>query len=116
MRNNAFGMGKSQIPNPTSQTPREGAERGMSLVEATIILMVMSLLTAVIAPSIRGYVTDAQQTTAKKDTEVIASALGRMLSDVGEAWFVRNGARTGTATDHGAPSHGANTRVDMMVS
>ena len=39
-----------------------------------------------------------------------------MLTDVGEPWFVRSGARTGTATDQGAPSHGANTRVDMMVS
>jgi type II secretory pathway pseudopilin PulG len=88
----------------------------MSLVEATIILMVMATLTAIIAPSVRGSIRDAQQATAKEDTAAIGGALARMLTDVGEAWFVRNGARTGTATNQGGPSHGANTRVDLLVS
>jgi len=42
-------------------------------------------------------------------------SLGRMLADVGEAWFLRNAARTGTAINHGAPSHAATNRVDLMV-
>jgi type II secretory pathway pseudopilin PulG len=96
--------------------PRYSDERGLSLVEATIILMVMATLTAIIAPSVRGSIREAQEATAKEDTAAISGALARMLTDVGEAWFVRNGARTGTATNQGAPSHGANTRVDLMVS
>jgi type II secretory pathway pseudopilin PulG len=91
-------------------------ERGISLLEATIILMVFAMLTAIIAPTAGGYIRDAQQTSAKADVERIAVALTKMLTDVGEAWFVRNGARTGSATDHGAPAHGAGTRVDMMVT
>ena len=92
------------------------AERGLSLVEATIILMIMATLTAVIAPSVRGSIREAQQAAAREDTAAIGVALARMLTDVGEAWFIRSGARTGTATNQGAPSHGANTRVDMLVS
>lgn len=88
----------------------------MSLVEATVILMVLASLTAIMAPSIGGYVADAQVSAAKRDAEAIGTALSRMLVDTGEAWFVRNGARTGTATNHGAPSHAAAARVDMMVS
>src|SRR5687767_7383196 len=45
------------------------AEKGMSLVEATIILMVLAILTAVIAPSAGDYVNDARQTKAKEDVE-----------------------------------------------
>ena len=37
---------------------------GMSLVEATIILMVLAILTAVIAPSAADYVNDARHTKA----------------------------------------------------
>jgi type II secretory pathway pseudopilin PulG len=92
------------------------AERGISLVEATVILMVVSLLAAVIAPSIGEYVTDAQDAAARKDTQSIAAAMTRMLTDVGEAWFVRNGARTGSATHHGPPAHASGARVDMLVS
>jgi type II secretory pathway pseudopilin PulG len=90
-----------------------GGAAGVSLVEATIILMVFSLLTAVLAPSIRGYVNDAQQATAKKDVETIGSALSRMLADVGEAWILRDG--NGVAATN-PPSHAAGNRVDLMVS
>src|SRR5687768_4176294 len=89
---------------------------GMSLVEATIILMIIATLTAVIGPSIGDYIEDARRSAARRDTETIATALTRMLADTGEAWFVRNGARTGTATDQGAPSHLVAARVDMMIS
>jgi type II secretory pathway pseudopilin PulG len=92
------------------------SQRGVSLVEAAIILLVFATLTAIIAPAAGGYIRDAQQTSAKADVDRIAVALSKMLTDVGEAWFVRNGARTGSATDHGAPAHGAGTRVDLMVS
>jgi Tfp pilus assembly protein PilE len=95
---------------------RNSSEAGLSLMEVTVMLMTVAVLTAVVAPAVGNYITDAQQAAAKKDVESIGAALTRMLADVGEAWFVRNGARTGTATNQAAPSHGANTRVDLMVS
>jgi type II secretory pathway pseudopilin PulG len=88
----------------------------MSLIEATVIMLAFAILAMIVSPTIGGYVNDAQQASAKRDVEAIAAALTRMLGDVGEGWFVRNGARTGTATNQGAPSHGANTRVDLLVS
>lgn len=58
-------------------------QRGMSLVEATIILMVLSVLTAVFAPSMGDYVNDAKNVKAKEDVEGIGEGLQRMIRDTG---------------------------------
>ncbi len=55
----------------------------MSLVEATIILMVLAILTAVIAPSAGDYVNDARSTKAKEDIEAIGMAIIRTTRDTG---------------------------------
>ena len=59
------------------------SESGMSLVEATIILMVLAILTSVIAPSMGDYVEDARQTKAKEDVEAIGTGILRLLRDTG---------------------------------
>lgn len=59
------------------------AETGMSLVEATIILMVLAVLTSVIAPSVGDYVEEARATKAKEDVEVIGTGILRLLRDTG---------------------------------
>lgn len=46
-------------------------QRGMSLVEATIILLVLMLLTGVIAPSITEFVNDAKRVKVKEDCEAL---------------------------------------------
>src|SRR4051812_10054839 len=91
-------------------------EAGLSLIEATVILGVISLLTAIMAPSVRAYVLSAQQVAAKKDVEEISVGLTRFLTDVGEVWVLRSGARTSTATNQAAPSHAVGQRVDLLVS
>lgn len=83
---------------------------GMSIVEVTIILTVLSALTAILAPSIGSYLNDARQVAAKKDVETIGSAVTRMLADVGESYFVRDG--NGAAASD-PPLH--TTRVDLLV-
>ena len=91
----------------------------MSLVEATVILGVVSMLTAVLAPSVRTYVNNAQTTAAKEDVEAIGSALGRFLTDVGEGWVLRDGRRdqgNGSSTNHFTPVHTSANRVDLLVS
>jgi type II secretory pathway pseudopilin PulG len=88
-------------------------EAGVSLIEASIVLSVFALLTAVLAPSIGGYISDAQHAAAKKDVEVIGTAVTRMLTDVGEAWLLRDG--NGAAAT-APPSHAAANRVDLLVS
>jgi type II secretory pathway pseudopilin PulG len=60
------------------------AEKGMSLVEATIVLMVLAILTAIVAPSMGDYVNDARQVKAKEDVEGLGMAIMRMLRDTGK--------------------------------
>ena len=77
------------------------------------MLSVFAILTAVLAPSIGVYISDAEQAAARKDIEVIGTAVTRMLADVGESWMLRNG-NGGAAT--APPSHAAGNRVDLLVS
>src|SRR4051812_47922939 len=88
-------------------------ERGVSLVEATVILATVAILTAAMAPSIGSYISSAQQATAKKDVETISAALAQMLNDTGEGWFVRDGNGASATT---VPSHATANRVDLLVS
>ena len=58
-------------------------ERGLSLVEVTIILLVLMLLTGVLAPSIMDFVRDAQWVKVKEDCEAIGTSVARLTRDVG---------------------------------
>lgn len=91
----------------------------MTLVEATVILAVASMLTAILAPSVRSYVQSAQQAAAKRDVETIGSAIARMLNDVGETAILRNGQETATTDPtnvHAAPDHATGNLVHLLVS
>jgi hypothetical protein len=92
---------------------RVASDAGMSLVEASIILVVIVALSAVLAPAIGSFVNDAQHAAAEKDVEAIGAAVTRMLSDVGESWVLRDG--NGAAATN-PPSHAAANRVDLLVS
>jgi type II secretory pathway pseudopilin PulG len=74
-------------------------ERGMSLVEATIILMVLSILTAVIAPSVGDYIDDARHTKAKEDVEAIGDGIIRTVRDSGLPCLVVDTPSGGCALD-----------------
>ena len=65
------------------------SERGMSLVEATIILMVLAILTSVLAPSIGDYVNDARQTKVREDLEALGTSVARLVRDTGLPFPVR---------------------------
>ena len=55
----------------------------MSLIEATIILMILFLLTAVMSPAIGDYTEDARQTKAKEDVELLGISIVRLQRDIG---------------------------------
>lgn len=82
------------------------AERGMSLVEATIILMVLAVLTAVIAPSAGDYMSEARAVKAKEDVENIGGAIVRLLRDTGNKCLKVAAGSACTTTN----------RVDLLVS
>src|SRR5437870_1377136 len=58
-------------------------QAGMSLIEATIILMVLFLLTAVMSPAVSDYIEDARHSKAKQDVETIGTTIQRLQRDVG---------------------------------
>jgi hypothetical protein len=57
--------------------------RGLSLIEVTIMLLVLMLLTGVLAPSIMDFVKDAQWVKVKEDCEAIGISVVRLTRDVG---------------------------------
>ena len=82
------------------------SERGMSLVEATIILMVLAILTAVIAPSAGDYINEARGVKAKEDVEALGTGLARMLRDTGKTCVAVAGGTACTVTN----------KVEMLIS
>lgn len=83
------------------------AEAGLSLVEATIILMVLSILTAIVAPSAGSYLESARHTKAKEDVEAIASAIDQLMRDAGRLCLSLNGSSC---------ANDASGRVELLVS
>lgn len=81
-------------------------EVGMSLVEVTIILMTLAILTAVAAPAITDYVQDARDTKAKEDIEAIGTAVSRLVRDTGKPGLVLVASTAFTEAN----------RVDLLVS
>ena len=89
------------------------SERGLSLVEATVVLMVLSVLASIMAPPVLEYVRTTQEAAAAHDAAEIAAALTRMLDDLGETSVLRDGNGSSATA---APSHAAGNRVDMLVT
>jgi hypothetical protein len=81
------------------------SERGLSLVEVTIMLFVLMLLTGVLAPSIMDFVRDAQWVKVKEDCEAIGVSVARLTRDVGPC-LKFNGTGACTKTN----------RVDVLYS
>jgi type II secretory pathway pseudopilin PulG len=90
-----------------------GGDRGMSLVEATIVLMVLSVITSIMAPPVLEYVRTSEQAAATHDVAHIGAALARMLDDLGETSILRDG---NGASVTAPPSHASGNRVDMLVT
>jgi hypothetical protein len=57
--------------------------RGLSLIEVTIILLTLMVLSGVMAPMIMEFVVDARMVRVKEDCEAIGLSLARMLVDTG---------------------------------
>ncbi len=79
----------------------------MSLVEATIVVMVLALLVSVMAPSAADYLNDARQITAVKDVATVGSALEQATRDVALPCLSLSGASCALANAG---------RVELLVS
>jgi type II secretory pathway pseudopilin PulG len=83
------------------------AEQGLSLVETTIVLVVLSVLTAVVAPAAGSYIEGARNTKAKKDAETIGAAMDQLLGNTGMLCLSLNGSSCANSTTG---------RVELLVS
>ena len=85
---------------------RTGGQRGLSLIEVTIMLLVLMLLTSVLAPSIFDFVNDAQWVKVKEDCEAIAISVTRLHRDVGANLY----------TDPGGLTTYPTFKLDLLIS
>jgi type II secretory pathway pseudopilin PulG len=88
-------------------------ERGLSLVEAAIVLSVIALLAGITAPAVGSYVDTARLARAREDVQVIAGAIQDFIADNAENQFLIDGSN-GTTTE--PPSRGDANRVNLLVS
>ena len=64
---------------------------GWSLIELTIILIVLAILTAILAPVIGRYVAWAKIIRAREDVQMLGSAIWMFLHDTGKTHFLEDG-------------------------
>lgn len=95
------------------QATAAAGERGVSLIEATIILSVFALLASVMAPAATGYIEMSRQARAREDVKTIAEAIQQFGTDNGESYFLQVGK--GFFAEE-PPSHDDANRVDLLVS
>ena len=98
---------------------RTRRQAGFTLVEVSIILMVLTVLSSILLPGIAGYLRDARLARARADLEAIAKAILRFLDDTGEGAFRRLG-NSNRATGFGEVEDPADPEpfwlVQMLVS
>lgn len=93
---------------------RRGNERGVTLVEATVVLSVAAVLASILAPSVGSYLDQARQSRAREDVRVIGDAINTFIDDTGEHMFLRNGSDGGL--DRNPPTRADAQRVELLIS
>jgi type II secretory pathway pseudopilin PulG len=85
-------------------------ERGMSLVEATIILAVIAVLSAISAPAVGTYLGEARNTKAVADAQAIGSAIDLVMRNTGTFCLSLNAAAAAPC------ANSTSGRVELLVS
>jgi type II secretory pathway pseudopilin PulG len=85
----------------------------MSLVEASIVLSVVTLLAGILAPSVGSYLDVARQARAREDVRVIGTAIQEFMADNAEGQFLIDGSNGTTSQP---PTRPDANRVNLLVS
>ena len=62
---------------------------GWSLIELTIILVVLSILCAILAPVIGRFVRNAKMCRAREDVQAIGCAIWMCIEDTANSYFMK---------------------------
>ncbi len=89
------------------------SDRGVSLVEATVVMAVFAVLSAAMAPAIQGYVERSRQARARADVQAVAQAIQDWITDTGESQFLINGSNG--VLDRDPPTRADGNRVNLLV-
>lgn len=71
------------ITNP-GQASRRRAPKGFTLIELIVILAVISILVAILTPTVLKYIEEAQLNRAQEDTRIIQTMLNDLIKDTGQ--------------------------------
>ena len=94
---------------------------GWSLIELTIILVVLSILCAILAPVIGRFVRNAKMCRAREDVQAIGCAIWMCIEDTANSYFMKQGGKPSNPgaermNDGGAPSQHYRNRINLLVS
>lgn len=92
---------------------RTTSARGVSLVEASILLSVVSILAAIMAPAVGSYLDTSRQVRAREDVQVIGTAIQTFVSDNGESQFLQDAMNGAGVTV--PPTRPDTNRVNLLV-
>lgn len=98
-----FGRGRF---SPSLVSTRRNAS-GFTLMEVSVILSVLAILSVILLPQIRAFIHDAQRVRARNDLQTITNSLILFLRDVGPQSFRLRSVRAG---------HGDRSPVALLVS
>lgn len=87
--------------------------RGVTLIEASVVIATVAVLSAVLAPTAAIYIDQARQARAREDVKTIADAINEFITDTGEHQFLQDGS---DGADSEPPSRPDSNRVDLLVS
>ena len=95
--------------------------RGWSLIELTIILVVLSILCAILAPVIGRFVRNAKVCRAREDVQSIGCCIWMYIEDTANSYFMKQGGNPANPgaermPDGGAPIQHWRNKVDLLVS
>jgi type II secretory pathway pseudopilin PulG len=83
-------------------------------VEASVVMMVVATLAALLMPAVNGYIEQARQVRAREDVQVIGSAIQDFIADNAERQFLINGSNG--ALDREPPTRPDANRTNLLVS
>ena len=90
----------------TSRATREPAAQGFTLIEIIVILAVISILVAILTPTVLKYIDDARPSRASEDVKTINAMLNDLVKDTGQYPGNKLAGRTFICGDGTQPSTG----------
>jgi type II secretory pathway pseudopilin PulG len=89
-------------------------QTGFTLVEVTIILLVLVVLAAILLPTVQTYINKARIVRCREDVGVIGASVAQFLLDIGEGCFLIKGNGGGNNVTF-PPSRRSDNRVNLLV-